>query len=164
MMIISIRPWTKGLILAIATWLMVSCNGDRKEAAATAKTFLQAYYTDLDFDKAVSLSSAVSYSAIKEHAEMVSLNPYAKEETPDIAFVKLTIDKNNPDFATYTYTCNRVEKTLPLHRLNGKWVIDLNGSSVEAYGSTDNFVELSTSSQGGFTAASSGEIKYKKRR
>lgn len=150
-------------LLAVAT-LATACNGNKREASATAKSFLQAYYRDLDFEKALRLSSPASHNAISNQAEMSALNPYAQEEVPDIAFVGLEIEKNNPDRATCTYTCNRVEKTLPLHKINGKWMIHLNGGTVEAQGVSQDFRELSSVNQGGFAAATSGEIKYKKRR
>lgn len=163
-MIISIRPWAKGLMLAIAAWLMMSCNGDRKNAAATAKTFLQAYYVDLDFNKALQLSSEVTKVAVQEQADMIALNPYAKEETPDLVLVGIDTDKSNAETATFVYTCNRAERTLPLRKVNGKWLVDLQGGSVEAGGNTNDFLQLSSGCESGFASATSGEIKYKKRR
>lgn len=164
MMIISFRPWAKGLILAIAAWLMVSCNGYKKEAAATAKAFLQAYYVDLDFNKALQLSSEASQAAIREQADMIALNPYAKDETPDLVSVGIEMDKDNPETAVYVYTCDRIKRQLPLRRFNGKWLIDLRGGTVEAGGNSGDFLQLSPSGESGFASAVSGEIKYKKRR
>lgn len=164
MMIISVRPWAKGLALAIAAWLMVSCSGDRKEATSTAKAFLQAYYVDLDFNKALQLSSEASKAAIQEQADMIALNPYAKQETPDWAPVGIDTDKSNSETALYVYTCNRVERTLPLRKVNGKWLVDLQGGTVEAGGNTGDFLQLSSGSENGFASAASGEIKYRKRR
>lgn len=164
MRVILIRPWAKGLILTIAAWLMVSCNGDQKEATATAKAFLQAYYVDLDFNKALQLSSEASKAAVQEQADMIALNPYARQETPDLVLIGLERDKDNPETATYTYSCNRVERKLPLRRFNGKWLIDLQGGTVETGDNTNEFLQLSSDNEGGFASAASGEIKYKKRR
>lgn len=143
--------------------LAVACCGNKKEAMTTAKAFLQAYYVDLDFNKAPQLSSDASHAAITDQAKMISLNPYAGEETPDIVFVELTVDKDNSNTATCTYTCNRVERTLPLRNFNGKWLIDLGSGTVETGGSSE-FMQLSQDNLNGFASATSGEIKYKKRR
>ena len=152
----------KFLLLSIVVMLAGACSNDKRVATSTAKSFLQAYYVDLDFDRALQLSNDASHSAIIEQAEIVALNPYAKEETPIISFLSLSLNKDNPHNATYTYTCNRTERTLPLQKTNGKWFVDLQGGLVETCGNNE-FSTLSTN-EGGFASAASGEIKYRKRR
>lgn len=157
-----LRYISGSLFFTMIAVLLMACNSNQKEAAATAKNFLQAYYTDLDFDKALQLSSEVSHAAIKEHAEYTALNPYAKEETPDIVFGDLEMAADNADAATYTYKINRVEKSLPLRKIDGNWRIDLRGGTVESGGNSE-YSTLS-SGTGGFAASASGEVKYKPRR
>ena len=154
-----------GLFFALLAILLleVSCKGDTSKAAATAKAFLQAYYVDLDFDRAKSLCADNSKAAIADQAETIALNPYAKEETPNIVFKTVEITPDNTNMANCLYTCNRVERKLPLRKYNGKWLIDLQGSTVETAGSSD-FIQLSQEGANGFTSAASGEIKYKKRK
>lgn len=154
----------KFLFLSMVAVLMVACGGGKREATATAKAFLQAYYVDLDFNKALRLADEASQAAISERAEVVALNPYAKEETPDLIFVGIEADKSNSETAVYTYTCNRVERGLPLRRANGKWLVDLRGGTVETGGNTESFMQLPSEGKSGFTSAVSGEIKYHKRR
>ncbi|MCM1530760.1 MAG: hypothetical protein NC048_01550 [Bacteroides sp.] len=152
------------VVLTLMAGLLLSCKGNQKKAAATAKAFLQAYYTDLDFEQAKRLCSDASQWAIEKQASMINLNPYAKDETPDIVIRKTEIDPNNPATATCTYTCNRVERTLPLRRFNNVWLVDLGDSTVETTGFEGEFITLSQDGTNGFASSASGEIKYKKRR
>ena len=142
--------------------LLTACSGNIRKAEHTAKDFLQAYYVDLDFEKALSLSTDVSHAAIYEQAELISLNPYAKDEVPDIVFKGVEIEGQNNERAIYTYLANRVERTLPLRKLNGVWLVDLQYGTVESTGG--EMMELSSGQQGGFAAAASGPVIYKKRK
>lgn len=151
------------LMLASFLLLAASCNNNQRRAEHVAEDFLQAYYIDLNFVKAIQLSSDVSHAAINEQAKLTALNPYAKEETPNITLKGLEIKKENPSKAYFTYTCNRMERTLPLCKSNGQWLVDLQGGTVETSGNND-FSILSSNNEGGYTSATSGEIKYKKRR
>ena len=154
---------TRIVVLAVAI-LAVSCGGNTKQAEKVAKTFLQAYYVDLDFAKAQTLCSDVSKVAVSEQGEIVALNPYAKEEVPELAFKKLEFARNNPRTATYVYTVNRVERRLPLRKFDNTWLVDLQGGSVEMSGNTDR-MELQSVTKGGFAASeASGPIVYKKRK
>ena len=150
--------------VAIAAVLAVACNSNQKEATATAKAFLQAYYVDLDFNKALQLSSDISHEAINEQAKMVALNPYSSEEVPKLDITQVEIDKGNSNLATCTYTCNHRKRKLPLRKFSQKWLVDLGGKTVESVGMDNDFLELSSEGSDGFAAAVSGEIKYKKRR
>ncbi len=161
---ISIIRRTGTLLMLTAFFLLAtSCKNNKREAEHVAENFLQAYYMDLDFDKALQLCSDASRAAVHEQAELTALNPYAKEETPDLVFSGLEIDPDNAHTARFTYTCNRAERTLPLRKFNDKWLVDLQGGTVESSGNND-FSHLSASEKGGFTSAASGEIKYRKRR
>lgn len=147
----------------IVSMAVVACGG-KNEASQVAKAFLQAYYVDLDFDKAQTLCSDVSRPAVAEQGQMVALNPYATEEIPALAFRQLEWKADNPNTAVFTYTVNRSERTLPLRKFNGKWLVDLQGGTVEMGGSA-NRMELSNDSKGGFAASeASGPIVYKKRK
>lgn len=163
MSILSIRKLGRWLTLVSIPVLATACHGDGKEARRVAEDFLQAYYIDMDFAKALRMSSDASHTAIHEQAKITALNPYAKEETPAIVFKELIINPENPHAATCSYTCNRVERTLPLRRFDKQWLVDLQGGTVETSGSGE-FSNLSSNSEGGFASAASGEIKYKKRR
>lgn len=153
----------KGLLLSMAGLLLLTgCDGNTRKAEHAAKDFLQAYYLDLDFEKALSLSTDISHASIHEQAELISLNPYAKEEIPDIIFKGIEMDRQNDGKATYAYSVNRVERTLPLRKLNGIWLVDLQKGTVESGGG--EMMELSSGQQGGFAAAASGPVVYKKRK
>lgn len=154
----------KFLILATTTIVTIACSNDKKVAISTAKAFLQAYYVDLDFETALRLSSVASHNAITEQEQLTVLNPYAKEERPDISFKNLEMDPNNTHVANYVYTCNRVERKLPLRKLNDKWLVDLQGGTVEMGGVENEFLELSYDRNNGFASAVSGKIEYRKRR
>ena len=160
---VSVRHILLSFVLPAILLLEVSCKGDTSKAAATATAFLQAYYVDLDFDRAKSLCADNSKAAVAEQAETIALNPYAKEETPNIVFKTVEINPDNANMANCLYTCNRVERKLPLRKYNGKWLVDLQGSTGDTVGNSD-FIQLSQEGANGFASAVSGEIKYKKRR
>lgn len=151
------------MAVLFAAVLTVACGSDKKEAENVAKTFLQAYYVDLNFAKAQALCSDISKATVAEQGEMVALNPYAKEEVPDIVIKEMRIEPDNSSVATCIYTCNRVERRLPLRNFNGQWLVDLGNGTVEA-GGNSNFMQLSQEGGNGFASAASGEITYKKRR
>lgn len=151
------------LVLVVFALSAFACNSDKKKASATAEAFLQAYYVDLDFDKAIQLSDNVSHSAINDQAKLITLNPFATEETPQIVVKGVEIAKNNGNIAICTYSCNRIERTLPLRKYNDTWLIDLEGKTVETAGIENDLIELSSEGSNGFASAVSGEIKYKKR-
>lgn len=152
---------TRMAVLIVAV-LAVSCGGNTKQAEKVAKTFLQAYYVDLDFSKAQTLCSDISKAAVAEQGEMVALNPYAKDEVPELAFKKLENNPDNPHTATFVYTVNRVERRLPLRKFNNIWLVDLQGGTVEMSGNT-NRMQLQSVTKGGFAASEpSGPIVHKK--
>ncbi|MCM1170013.1 MAG: hypothetical protein NC324_08780 [Bacteroides sp.] len=150
--------------LSVTALLSISCNRPQKKAMSTAKAFLQAYYLDLDFEKAFILSSDASHAVIADQAEIMNLNPYAKEETPEIVIEKVELAQNNSNAATCTYTCNRVERRLPLIKLSGRWIVNLEGKTIETAGFDSDFIELSPNGINGFTSATSGKISYRQRR
>ena len=154
---------TRMAVLIVAA-LGVSCNGNTKQAEKVAKTFLQAYYVDLDFSKAQTLCSDISKAAVAEQGEVVALNPYAKDEVPELAFKKLENTADNPHTATFIYTVNRGERRLPLRKFDNTWLVDLQGGTVEMSGNT-NRMELQSVVTGGFAASeASGPVVYKKRK
>lgn len=149
----------KLLLLCMATLCLTACSGKHK-AEKTAKAFLLAYKVDLDFNKARSLVTERSLPFVTETEEVTSLNPYARQEAPTLAFLSVTLDPDNKDRAEYTYTLNRVEKTLHLQKVEKKWKVDLMRESVEQEA---GMARLSEGGQGGFAAAASGPVVYKKR-
>lgn len=145
--------------MAVALCLaLAGCSGERR-AEKTAKAFLDAYYTRLDFNAAITYSTRASAPFIDERREVVALNPYAKNETPAIAFKSIEMGKNKAT-AEATYTLNRSERTLYLQKVDGKWKVDL---QKEAALRNENMQQLSTSGEGGFASAASAPVVYKKR-
>lgn len=159
---ISIRQAISLLTIVVIAVSALGCGNNQKKAAAVARSFLQAYYVDLDFETATRLSSEVSRQAIADQAEMVALNPYAREEVPTITFKTLKIDPEEPNRAVCTYLANRVERTLPLRRFNKLWLVHLPYGTVETGGS--DMMELQSGNQGGFAASASGPVTHKKRK
>lgn len=138
--------------------ITAGCTGDGK-AAKTAKAFLQAYYTDLDFAAAKTHATAESAPLIDERREMTALNPYAKSEAPALVFKSIEIGKDKTT-AECLYTLNRSERTLYLQKVDGKWKADL---QKEATLRSENMQQLSTNGDGGFASAASAPVVYKKR-
>ncbi|MCM1042476.1 MAG: hypothetical protein NC324_08285 [Bacteroides sp.] len=157
------KKMEKWLLFLLCTSISWSCSSNnKKEATNTAKSFLKAYYKDLNFPQALLLSSNSSHAAINEHAEIISLNPYASEETPDI--VLKSIELNSEDnTASCIYTCNRIERTLPLRKFGKQWLVNLEGRTVESERSVNEIMELPSSNTNGFASSTSGEVTYKKR-
>lgn len=156
--------WRLLLSGIVCAFLFVACKNSARDAEHVAETFLQAYYMDLDFDKAISLCTEDSKEAIREQAKMVSLNPYAKEELPELTFTGVSEEESSSDNAVFSYQKNRAERTLPLIRLDGRWLVDLQGGTVEMCGEND-MLDLSSFGSAGFASSeSSGEIKYKPRK
>lgn len=149
----------KLLFLFLAVLCLSSCSG-RHKAEKTAKAFLQAYRVDLDFNKARGLATERSLPFVAETEEMASMNPYARQEAPVLTFLSVTLDPDNKERAICTYTLNRVEKTLYLQKVEGKWKADLMQEALEQEA---GMARLSEGTQGGFAAAASGPIVYKKR-
>lgn len=143
----------------MAVVCLTACSGKHK-AEKTAKAFLQAYKVDLDFNKARSLVTERSLPFVAETEEVTALNPYARQEVPVLAILSLNIIPDRKDRAECTYTLNRVEKTLHLQKVEGKWKVDLMQESVEQ---DAGMARLSEGGQGGFASAVSGPVVYKKR-
>lgn len=157
------RNFRSILSVCIGLWVVAlfccSCSEGHK-AKKTAATFLKAYYTDLDFEKAKALATESSFEIINNKDEVTSLNPYAKKEAPTVEFKEFKVDKKT-DKAVYSYTVNRAEKKLHLTKVKGVWKADL---AEERRERDAEMTSLSKSRDGGFAAAASGPIKYKKRR
>lgn len=150
----------KYLLLLTLPLCFCACGG-KQQAEKTGRAFLKAYYTDLDFAKAKQYATLVSHALIDEKAENLSHNPYAKQEAPELTIKELQIDKDNKHQATLTYTLNRAQKTLDLKKVDGKWQADL---EKEAKLREEGMQSLEDEVHGGFAAATSGPIKYHKRR
>lgn len=142
----------------VALAMTTGCTREHK-AAKTAKTFLQAYYTDFDFAAAKTHATPESAPLIDERRDMTTLNPYAKNETPTLVFKSLQVGKDKTT-AQALYTLNRAERTLYLQKVDGEWKVDLRK---EARMRNENMQQLSTNEEGGFASAASGPVVYKKR-
>lgn len=150
-------------IVLLAALLFSSCSDERK-AEKTGKRFLQCYYKDMDFEEAARMVTSDSRSVIEEKAEMVKLNPYAKDDLPDFQFKSMEEADPTGSKMILVYTLNRVEKELILVKEDGRWLVDIPGISVESTSSAEGMTRLSSGSQGGFASAVSGPIVYKKRK
>lgn len=137
---------------------LAGCSGEHR-AEKTAKAFLEAYYTDLDFVTAKTYATPESAPLIDERRDMMALNPYAKSETPAIVFKTLKMGQDKITAEAF-YSHNRAERTLYLQKVDDKWKVDL---QKEAALRNENMHQLSTNREGGFASAVSGPIVYKKR-
>lgn len=149
------------LLLSALGWA-VACSGEKK-AEKAAREFLQAYYVDLDFGKAGKLATDRTRSLVSEKEEMTALNPYAREEIPNLKIEEVRIDGNNPDRALCRYSIDRRTKTIVLVRLDGVWLVNETGLSIGSGGDRGDMMQLSEGEQGGFASAVSGPITYKPR-
>lgn len=156
------RKWHVILLYVPVMAALFSCSQEKK-AGEVAEAFLQAYYTDLDFDKVNGLVTDQSKVAMSDRKEAVALNPYSKDEIPNIVFKEVKIDEDNPNRAICFYTSNRIERSFVLKRLNGKWLVDV-PEGVSGVANTSGMIELSDGSEGGFTSAASGPVTYKKKK
>lgn len=151
------RRWTYIMVMGLCL-AMAGCSGERK-AEKTAKAFLDAYYTRLDFNAAITYATRASAPLIDERRDMTKLNPYAKNEVPAIVFKSIEMGKDKTT-AECLYTLNRSERTLYLQKVDGKWKVDL---EKENRLHNEGMKQLPTGSEGGFASAVSGPIVYKKR-
>lgn len=138
----------------------VACNGEKK-AEKAAREFLQAYYVDLDFERARERATDRTRNLISEREEMTALNPYAKEEIPSLQVEEVKTDESNPDRAVCRYSVDRRTKTLVLVRLEGEWLVNETGMSIGSGGDRGDMMQLSEGDQGGFASAVSGPVIYK---
>ncbi|MEG1499307.1 MAG: hypothetical protein RR393_07835 [Bacteroidales bacterium] len=138
--------------------LFSACQREQKKAGKVAEQFLTAYYVDLDFKKAISLATESSQEGIYYKESMTQLNPYAKEETPNLKVGKITIDTKDKNKAICEYKVNDQERELPLTKKGEQWKVDTKGSTVEMPGS------FSGTEGGGFASSASGPVHYKARK
>lgn len=150
----------KHLLLLALPLCLCACSG-KHQAEKTGRAFLKAYYTEFDFAKAKQYATPMSHALIDDRAENLSLNPYAKQEAPELTIKELRMDKDHKDMAILTYTLNRAEKTLEIKKVEGKWRADL---EKEAKLREEGMQSLEDQTHGGFASAASGPITYRKRR
>ena len=145
-------------VVAAGLMALTGCTGEGK-AGKTAKAFLQAYHTDLDFAAAKTYATPQSASLIDERRDITALNPYAKSETPALVIKNVQVGQDKTT-AECLYTLNRSERTLYLQKADGKWKVDL---QKEVAMRNENMQQLSISGEGGFASAASAPVVYKKR-
>lgn len=134
--------------------LLTGCNLHKAER--TARQFLKAYYVDLDFDKAIELSTEDSHEGILYKKNMTSLSPYAQKETPELNVFDVVIDPDNGDYAYCAYEVNGRPRMLPLQKHDGKWLVDTDSGGIE--GENSGMSASGVALQGFAVAASSNEL------
>ena len=132
--------------------LLSGCSINKAER--TARQFLKAYYVELDFDRALELSTEDSHEGIYYKKNMTSLSPYAKNEVPALEVLEVIIDPDDGNYAYCAYEINGQPKMLPLQKHNGKWLVDTDSEAIE--GSMG--MSATGVSEIGFTSAASSEI------
>ncbi len=144
----------KGLTVALclsAALLLGACSLSKAER--TARQFLKAYYVELDFDRALELSTEDSHQGIYYKKNMTALSPYAKDEVPALEVLDVIIDPDDGNYAYCAYEINGQPKMLPLQKHDGKWLVDTDSEAVEG--------SMSSSASGvseiGFASAASSE-------
>lgn len=139
------------VVIGLAAVLLSACSLPKAER--TARKFLKAYYIDLDFDRALELSTEDSHEGIYYKRNMTSLSPYAKDEAPALEVLDVIIDPDDGNFAYCAYEINGVPKMLPLQKHDGKWLVDTDSEAIE--GSMG--MSASGVSEVGFASAVSSE-------
>lgn len=147
---IIIKNPATGLFLAAAL-LLGGCSLHKAER--TARQFLKAYYVDLDFDRALALSTEDSHEGIYYKRNMTSLSPYAKDEVPTLEVLDVIIDPDDGNYAYCAYEINGQPKMLPLRKHNGKWLVDTDSEAIEGTVSSSAIGV----SEVGFASAASSE-------
>lgn len=142
-------------LLGVFLVITFSCSAEHK-ASVVGKRFVNCYYADFNFEQAKQLTTPGSHDIIEEHATMVEMNPYAKDEVPMIEWDGKVVESDD-NRMVFSYRMNRVEKDLVLVKTENGWKVDL------ALPQSSSMQRLSSGEQGGFASAVSGPIKYKKR-
>ena len=140
------------LCLSMAVLLLNACSLSKAER--TARQFLKASYVELDFDRALELSTEDSHEGIYYKKNMTSLSPYAKNEVPALEVLEVIIDPDDGNYAYCAYEINGQPKMLPLQKHNGKWLVDTDSEAIEG--------SMSSSAIGvseiGFASAASSDV------
>lgn len=145
-----LKGFTAVLCLAVAL-LLGACSISKAER--TARQFLKAYYVELDFDRALELSTENSHAGIYYKKNMTSLSPYAKDEVPELEVLDVIIDPDDGNYAYCAYEINGQPKMLPLRKIEGKWLVDTDNEAIEGSMSSS----ASGVSEVGFASAASSE-------
>ena len=140
-----------GLCLSAAALLLNACSLSKAER--TARQFLKAYYVELDFDRALELSTEDSHEGIYYKKNMTALSPYAKDEVPTLEVLDVIIDPDDGNYAYCAYEINGQPKMLPMQKHNGKWLVDTDSEAIEGAAgmSASGVMEI------GFTSKASSE-------
>ena len=145
---------TKHIVLGGCLLVAVLLSGcSIHKAERTARKFLKAYYIDLDFDRALELSTEDSHQGIYYKKNMTALSPYAKDEVPELEVLEVIIDPDDGNFAYCAYEINGVPKMLPLQKHEGKWLVDTGSEAIEGSMGSSAFGV----SEVGFASAASSE-------
>lgn len=144
----------KGLAVGgclLLTLILSGCSIHKAER--TARQFLKAYYVELDFDRALELSTEDSHEGIYYKKNMTSLSPYAKDEVPELEVLEVIIDPDDGHYAYCAYEINGHPKMLPLQKHDGKWLVDTDSEAIEGMMSSS----MSGVAEIGFASAASSE-------
>lgn len=145
----------KGLTVALclsAALLLGACSLSKAER--TARKFLKAYYVELDFDRALELSTEDSHEGIYYKKNMSALSPYAKDEVPELEVLDVIIDPDDGNYAYCAYEINGVPKMLPLQKHDGKWLVDTDREAIEGVMNSS----MTGISEGGVASAVSSDV------
>ena len=113
----------------LAAVLLTGCSIHKAER--TARKFLEAYYIDLDFDRALELSTEDSHQGIYYKKSMTAFSPYAKDEVPELEVLDVIIDPDDGNYAYCAYEVNGIPKMLPLQKHDGQWLVDTDSEAIE---------------------------------
>ena len=141
-----------GLCLAAAALLLGACSLSKAER--TARQFLKAYYVELDFDRALELSTEDSHEGIYYKKNMTSLSPYAKDEVPELEVLDVIIDPDDGNYAYCAYEINGQPKMLPMQKHDGKWLVDTDSEAIEG----NMGMSATGVSEIGFTSKASSDV------
>jgi hypothetical protein len=144
--------WVGFAVLAL--FLLTSC-GDNRSAKRVAKSFLQSYYVNDDFEAAKKVSTESTYETLDFKAMMFELNP--NSESDSIREFKINRMEVKKTKAVCFYEVIGSERRLNLSKVNGKWFVDMPERTLVEPG-----LSLSQSSgTGGFASAQSEPIQLK---
>jgi len=112
-----------GASFILLSLCLVSC-GDQRVINRTARTFLQSFYVDHNFEAAKAVSTRMTHDNIDTRAMMLLLNPNFKANR----FNSFEIDKKEirNTKAVVFYTLNdEVERQLNLSLIDRVWLVDM---------------------------------------
>jgi hypothetical protein len=137
------------LSVLLSSLLLASCGN--RSAENIARIFLQAWYIDHDFDKAIALSTPATHEHIHEWVMLFSHTP----RESGLYFETLELEKTDvlQTRASAHYMVDNTRRELLLRKIDGKWLVDM---PVDVLSGGRRFsLSLSNPNTGGFASAQS---------